>query len=344
MELFLAAFFFTIGVSAICSLLEAMFLSMSETEVEVLRTRYPKAADRFTELRATMDQTISSILTLNTIANTLGAVVTGTLAAMIFSGLALAAVPMVLTFSILIFAEIIPKNLGVAYRQTLAPVMVGLLAGICASLQPITWFFGHLVNFFIRGRPAGPKVGEEIAILVDRGAKRGDLTGSEKRMVMNALALHNVPVSKVMTPRTVVTGLDGEMTIAEVLRKFRTIPFGRMPVYHETIDNVTGVVRRRDILHAAARGETGGIVSSLAVDPVLIPESMRLQNALATLLDAHQSMAIVLDEYGGCAGVISIEDILEFLIGREVYELDDPAVDMRQLARKRAPNGSASES
>lgn len=336
MVLFIISLTFTLATSAFCSLLEAMFLSLSQTESELLRKRSPRAADLLVECRARVDETISSVLTLNTIANTLGAVVTGTLAANLFTGATLFMVPIFLTAAILIFSEIIPKNLGVAYRTSLVTTLIFPLSWICRVLRPVTYFSGKLVAFIIRKAPDASNVEEEIAALVERGAKEGELAGSEKRLVMNALAMHDVLVEKVMTPRIVVTAFDEDMTVADVLRDYRTIPFGKIPVFKETIDQITGVVRRRDILHSASHGEKDRTVGSLAITAEFVPETMRLQGALTQLLDAHQSLAIVVDEFGGSSGVVTIEDILEFLIGREVYELDDPAVDMQQLARKRA--------
>jgi len=336
MTLLLLATFLTVGISAVCSLLEAMVLSTTDTDLDLIRQRHKKAGAILEKRRQEMDGTISSILTLNTIANTLGAVVIGGIAANIFDGYTLAAIPFIITILILFFSEIIPKNIGVAYRQTLLPLGARPLELICYLFQPVTLLSGRLVAFFLKNRPNPTGLQVEILALIDRGGKNGSLSRKEQSLLRNALSMDNVTISQVMTPRTVVTSLDQDDTVEQTVKAFGTIPFARMPIYGENLDDITGIVRRRDILQAVAAGELGQSLRELAKPPLFLAETSYLQNALDQLLEAHQPLAIAVDEYGGFAGVISMEDLLEFLIGREFYERDDPATDMRSLAREKA--------
>ena len=175
----------------------------------------------------------------------------------------------------------------------------------------------------------------EILLLADKGAREGKLTGGERDLIRNALSLSATRVADILTPRNVVVSLDEGSTAAEVLAEHPSIRFSRMPVHDENVDDITGMVRRRDILHCAAAGHGERKLSALKLPVSFVPEMATAANALQTLLSANQQLAVVVDEYGGFVGVVSLEDIVEHLIGREIYEKDDLAVDMRALARRR---------
>jgi CBS domain containing-hemolysin-like protein len=326
----------TVCISAICSLLEAMILSTTDTDVDLIRHKHPQTAARVERIRQQLDTAISSILTLNTIANTLGAVVIGGLAATVFSGLALAAVPFAITLLILVFSEILPKNLGVVYRRSLLPLGSRVLVLISKIFRPITLVSNHLVSWFLRNKPQPTELQVEILALIDRGAKYGHLTGQEQNLLRNALAMDNVVLSEVMTPRTVVTTVDRDWNVQQTIKQHGTIPFARLPSYGENTDDIRGVVRRRDILQAAASGDGAKLLREMEQPAIFLPESSYLQDALDQLVESHQPLGVVVDEYGGFAGVVSMEDLLEFLIGKQFYEKDDPAENMRHLARRKA--------
>lgn len=138
-----------------------------------------------------------------------------------------------------------------------------------------------------------------------------------------------------MTPRTVVTALRRSATIAEVFAEFANIPFGRMPVYGRNLDDIVGLVRRRDLLKAKANDQDGALVEQLMHEVNFIPETATVANALQIFLKAHQQLLVAVDEFGATAGVVTMEDVIEQLIGGEIFEKDDVAVDMRELARAR---------
>jgi CBS domain containing-hemolysin-like protein len=333
LELFIAIFI-TIGVSAFCSLLEAMILSTTTTDIETLKKRNPRLGRLLEHYREDIEETSSAILTLNTIANTLGAVLVGGIATRIFGDAALGVVSGGMTFAILIFSEIIPKNLGIHYRSKLQPILVLPLGGVRKILKPVTCLTNGLVRVLLRKPKGEPnRAGLEILLLAERSARKGQLDPSEFNLISNALSLGSVKINEIMTPRPVVVGVPEDESLRDLLHRMRTIRFGRIPVYDGDIDHVTGVVRRRDILHAVALGEGHKLVRDLRQDAIYFPEFTSVADALQTLLAAHQRMGIVLDEFGACAGVVTIEDITEHLIGREIYETDDVAIDMRELAR-----------
>ena len=324
---------FTLLVSALCSILEAMILSTTPTDIETLKKRNRVKGEQLEEIREDLEETISSILTLNTLANTLGAVVVGGIATKIFGEASIGIVSGAMAFSILIFSEIIPKNIGVSYRRTLQPLAVMPLRLIRSSLRPVTFVANKLVRCLMRKKIEEAETGSEIILLAEKGAEDGELDREEVTLISNALSLASVRVSDIMTPRTVVIGAPEGERLIDLLQRLRTINFGRMPVYEKTIDEVTGIIRRRDILHSIAVGEGQKLVRDLKHEAVFFTEFSTASQALETLLEGQQQLGMVVDEFGSFAGVISMEDIIEHLIGKEIYEKDDVAVDMRQLAR-----------
>jgi len=336
MTAFVLAVAFTIGVSFACSLMEAMILSTTVTEIEVLKRRSLKRGLALEKLKTDLGETISAILTLNTVANTLGATIVGGLAAQLFGDVWIGVISGALTVAILIFSEVIPKNLGVAYREAIQPVAALPLVFICKTLQPITYLCNLSVRLFIRRAPQSETTSdEEIIMLAERSAKAGKLSPIESRMIANALSLDEVRVSEVMTPRTVVTAIDAACTVSEVFTQYKNIPFARMPVYQENFDHVVGLVRRRDLLKAKANDQDAELVGNLKQEIHFIPETVTCAAALQMCLKTHQQLLVVVDEFGSVAGVVTMEDIMEHIIGREIFEKDDVAIDMRELARSR---------
>ena len=332
---FVLAVVFTIGISFICSLLEAMFLSTTTAEVEVLKEKYPHRGRLFEDSRNHMEETISSILTLNTIANTLGAVTVGGIATKLFGEASLGIVSGLMTLGVLILAEVIPKNLGVAYRSSIQKNAAFFLYWLRAILRPLTNLTNILVRIILRHKPEPNSSDREIVLLAEKGAREGTLTGGERDLIHNALSLSSTRVVDILTPRNVVVALEEDQTASHVLTEHPSIRFSRMPVHADNMDEVTGLARRRDILHSIATGLGHRTIKELQQPVSFVPEMATAASALQTLLSANQQLAAVVDEYGGFVGVVSIEDIVEHLIGREIYEKDDVAVDMRALARRR---------
>lgn len=309
-----------------------MILSTTTAEIEDLKKQHARRGRLLEQLKDEIEETISTILTLNTIANTLGAVLVGGLATALFGHAWLGVVSAAMTFAILIFSEIIPKNIGVAYRTRLHKHVAIPLYTMRRLLRPVTWLCDRMVRLVIRGTPLSASSEREIVLLAEKGAREGSLSKDEFKLIQNSLTLADMRINRIMTPRKVMMALDESMTARHVLQQFRTIPFGRMPVYREAIDEITGIVRRRDILHAIALGESHKTLKEMKDDVLFVPEMGTADKTLESLINAHQQMAVVLDEFGGVAGVVTIEDITEHIIGKEIYEKDDPAVDMRALA------------
>jgi len=333
----------TLGVSFVCSLTEATILSTTVAEIEALKQRRPRRGQVLEQLKVGLEDTISAILTLNTIATTLGAVVIGGLVTHLYGETWLGVASGVLTFTILVFSEVLPKNLGVAYRSALQPHIVYPLWWVRRGLGPVLFVCNFVVRLVIRTRPPPQPSDREIILLAEKGAKEGTLSKSESSIIANALSLDDVRVSEIMTPRTVVTTLRKAATVGEVFREFPNIPFARIPVVQKNLDDVVGLVRRRDLLKAKANDQDLEPVGAIMQEEIhFIPETATVGNALQLFLKTHQQLLVAVDEFGSTAGVVTMEDVMEHILGREIFEKDDVAVDMRELARAKLQKQSRS--
>lgn len=315
--------------------MEALILSTTVGEVESLKKLRPKRGLVLEQLRTGLDETISTILTLNTIANTLGSITIGGLATSLYGQAYLGVVSAVMTLLILFFAEVIPKNLGVVHRRTLQPHIVFPLMWMRNALRPVTYFCNLLVRWVITVPPEKTDSDEEIILLAERGALDGSLSKSESSIIANALSLDDVRVIEIMTPRTVITAISHTSTVGEIFDAYPNIPFARIPVYQADLDDVVGLVRRRDLLKAVANDLEQDLISAHMQEIHFIPETATAAQALQEFLKTHQQLLVAVDEFGSTAGVLTMEDVMEHLIGREIFEKDDIAVDMRELARAR---------
>jgi CBS domain containing-hemolysin-like protein len=323
----------TIGTSFLCSLLESIILSTTIAEIEALKKTRPRRGALLETLKREIDATISAILTLNTVASSVGSVTVGALSVHFYGGSALIAISIGFGTVLLVFSEVLPKNIGIAHRRELQPYVVYPLGWLRRALIPVTWLCALVVRPFV-GPPAKLHgSGEEIILLAERGAQEGTLSISESSIIANALSLGNVRVSEIMTPRTVVAALSRSSSVAEVLKEQPTLAFGRMPVYGKNLDDIVGVVRSRDLLKAKAQDQDAGLVEHFMQEAQFIPETATVGNALQACLKTHNKLLVAVDEFGSTAGVVTMEDVIEHLLGREIFDKDDVAVDMRELAR-----------
>jgi CBS domain containing-hemolysin-like protein len=333
MQWFILTISITLIVVFLCSMMEAMIFSTTVAEIEALKRSLPRVGQILETLKLKLDETISTILTVNTIATALGSAVIGAIGAHLFSEQILAVVMIAYGVTLLVIAEVIPKTLGVVSRKKLQPVVANPLLVMCRALRPVTYLSNLVVRLVITQPAEKEKSDEEIILLAERGAQQGTLSKSESNIITNALSLDDVRVSEIMTPRTVVTVLKSKATIGEIFREYPNIPFARIPVYGKNIDDIVGLVRRRDLLKTKANDLDFELVEKLMQEISFIPETVTAANALQVFLKTHQQLLVVVDEFGATAGVVTMEDVMEHLLGREIFEKDDVAVDMRELAR-----------
>jgi len=335
-----AAIAITLGMSFVASMLEAIVLSTTTSEVEGLKKSHPRRGRILETVKQEINETISAILTLNTISNALGSVVVGAICGRLFGERMLVVVTAGFAALLLVGSEMLPKILGVAHRQRLLPFAVYPILWLRRFLRPITWLANLALWPFVRLRSHQRGSEEEILLLAERGARLGTLTKSESSIITNALSLDDVRVTAIMTPRTVIAALRRSVTVGEVFLEFPNLPFGRMPVYGRDLDDIVGIVRRRDLLKAKANDQDLMLVEQIMNEANFIPKTATVADALQCFLKAHQHMVIAVDEFGATTGVLTMEDVIEHLLGREIFEKDDVAVDMREFARARKRDDS----
>lgn len=335
---FLLTVFLTLAISALCSMIEAMVLSTTAAEIEALKKSRKKLGLMLENFIKNIGQTSSAILALNTIANTFGATTAGILYANMFpsSGLYSYIFPAAMTLSILVLSEILPKNFGIIYRKSVQVPLIPVLGVICIVMKPISATLSKIVSLFAKNGNVSKTGDSEIILLAEKGAKEGVISIQERNLVSNALTLDDVAVSEIMTPRTVVLSFGKNESIGKIFRENSDIAFSRIPVYDKWRDNIVGIVRRRDIMLAKAKDQDSHLVGEFMSQPLFVPENGSALSVLRQLIRAHSRLAIAVDEFGAFSGVITLEDIFEKLVGSEIFEKDDIAVDMRELAREKS--------
>lgn len=334
LELILAVALAT-AVSFLCSLTEAAFYSFPLSRVEQLRKEGKKAGEILSELRRDVEKPITAILTFNTAAATAGAAVAGAAAVKVFGEDSLGWFTAAFTMLILLLGEIVPKTTGVAYARQLAPFLAKPLKWMVFLCLPVIWLFGGVVQL-IRKRKKTPDADEDdIRALVSLTRQQGILKPYEESAIKSILALDSKRVAEIMTPRTVVFSLPAEMTVDEAMEAHRSWPHTRVPVYEdEDSEEIVGVVYRRQVFEAAA-DDQGGLTLGELMKPVrFVMENLTLDRALRNFLESRMHLFVVLDEYGGVAGVVTLEDVLEELLGSEIVDETDEVVDMRELAKR----------
>lgn len=324
-----------IGFSFLCSVAEAVLLSMTASYIESQKADHPKRAQMLHRLRQeNVDQSLAAILTLNTIAHTVGAVAAGAQAAAIFGSAWVGVFSGALTLGILFVSEIIPKTLGAVFWSTLVVPTAWFVRLLIIVLFPLVWISERLTRLISRERNMHVLSREELVAMASVGAESGQIQESESTIIQNLFRFDSLRVTDIMTPRTVMTALPETIDVREAWERLADTPFSRIPVYGEDTDDVTGFVLRNDILTRVARDEFDESLRDLRRDVLAVPVSVSLMTLFQRLLEKRQHMAIVVDEYGSTRGLVTLEDLVETLTGMEIMDETDDIEDMRVLARR----------
>jgi CBS domain containing-hemolysin-like protein len=325
-----------IVVSFLCSLLEAGLLSLPRSQVEAMVERGSQTGVTLQQMKENIDRPLAAILTMNTIAHTVGAAGVGAQAAVVFGDAAVGIASAVMTLLILVFSEIIPKTLGAVHAKNLAGVTAMTTKAMIVICMPLILLL-ESVNRMIGYERAEESISRsEVLATVRLGRDAGSLGPREHRIVSNVLALSNIKVGKILTPRTVVFALPQTMTLDEVVDAYRPIRFARIPIYEESIEHITGYVIRFDINKALSEGRGSEPLSSLAKRISAVPEVVTVADAFEQMLREGQHILLVVDEYGGTEGIVTLEDLIETLLGQEIVDETDTVTDMQELARRKA--------
>jgi CBS domain containing-hemolysin-like protein len=323
-----------IGVSFLCSLMEAVLLSVTPSYVAALEREGSAVGERIHQFKENVDRPLAAILSLNTIAHTVGAAGVGAQAAIVFGEAYTGVVAGVLTLLILVLSEIIPKTLGAVYWRTLTPSVVRMLTATIILMWPLVKLSQGITRLMSQDEDEAAFSREEFTAMAELGEEEGVFEEKESRILRNLFRFNSLRVKDVMTPRTVIFQMPERQTIGDVVEEHDEFRFSRIPVYDDDPDDITGYVLKDEMLLRAAQEEFDVSLSEISRDILVVHETLPLPDLLERLLDRLEHIALVVDEYGGVAGVVTMEDVVETLLGLEIVDEADSVEDMQALARK----------
>lgn len=335
MTLLITYLLIAIGVSFLCSILEAILLSVTPGFVESQFQQRPRRAHVLQYVKTHLDESISAILILNTFAHTMGAAGVGAQAVAVFGPRWETLVAFLLTLAILYLSEIIPKTLGANYWKQLALPAAVIIRWLIRLLYPMVWFSAKISNVFSRRDKDGSVSREELTALAKLGARHGSLGSQESELLENILQLRQIRTEEILTPRTVVTALDARLTVSEALSELNDVPFTRLPVYEVDVDLVVGLLLRPRLHEAERTGGDQQVIEKLITPIYRVSEELPVLRLLDLFIKRREHLFLVEDEYGQTAGIVTLEDAVETLLGREIMDESDTVEDMQELARNK---------
>ncbi|KQC07979.1 MAG: hemolysin [Candidatus Cloacimonas sp. SDB] len=324
-----------LGFSFLCSVAEAVLLSITPSYIEGKREDYPKLAANLKRLKQDkVDRSLAAILTLNTIAHTAGAIGAGAKATAVFGSIWVGVFSALMTLMILFLSEIVPKTIGAVYWTKLVKPTAHFVNILIIILYPLVWISEKLTRLISHGKNMHIFSRQEFIAMSRVGEQTGQINDNEFKIIRNLFRLTGLKARDIMTPRPVISALPEDETVSNAFEYVSQRQFSRLPVFKSGSDDITGFVLKDDILLKMAKGEREDNILSLKRDIPTVPEIVSLSILLDRLLKDRHHIAIVVDEYGGTTGLVTLEDLFETLIGTEIIDESDEIEDMRDLARK----------
>lgn len=324
-----------LSVSFLCSILEAVLLSVTPAYVAARAKSDPVIGTQLRQLKDDIDRPLAAILSLNTIAHTVGAAGAGAQAAVVFGDAFLGVASAVLTLLILIISEIIPKTLGALYWRQWAPMVIRLLRPISWLMTPLVWLAQFITHRLSRGQEKPRVEREEISAIAEVGAEQGVLAQQETHFLKNLLQFNGLTANDVMTPRTVIFSLAQTMTVGEAVKDHTHFKFSRIPIYESTADEITGYVLKDELLRKVAEDQHQVELQQLSRPLMAVSTDQVLNRLFERMISSKEHIALVVDQYGGVDGLVTMEDIVETMLGLEILDESDAVEDMQALARKK---------
>lgn len=326
---------FAIIISAGCSLFEAVLFSVPLRHIETMVRDKKSSGKIFKKLRSEIQRPIAAILTLNTIAHTAGAAIAGAAAVSVFGHQRLVYFSIFFTLSILIFSEVLPKTAGVVYSRSLAPIVAFSLKWLVIVMTPAIWLIGHLTDLIARKQPLESISPDELKTMAQLSLRTGGIEQYQEIVIDNILSLETRNVKDVMTPRTVVFSISKDLSLEDACKESIKWEHSRIPVYDKDIEDIVGVLLTKELFMTLAKDKKGVALTELMRPVHFVAETARLNNVLMEFIGTREKLFVVIDEYGGLSGVISLEDILEEILGKEILDESDQVTDKQTLARQR---------
>ncbi len=335
MTLLFIYIFIALVFSFLCSVAEAVLLSVTPSYVTVLEKKHNKAGKTLKKLKSDINKPLAAILTLNTVAHTIGAAGAGAQAAKVFGNNYVGLASAILTLLILIFSEIIPKTLGASHWKVLAPITAISLKYLTLILFPFVWMSEKITSGMVKETSLTGFSRAEFSAMADLGAKEGKIADEESSILKNLLLLRDTNIKTAMTPRPVIFSLPEHLLIQEYFHKYDKEPFSRILTYKKDKDDINGFVMRNDLLLAQARGNSKNKLKNYRRDISAILNTSSILHVFSEMLRQSAHIILIVDEYGTVDGIITMEDIFETLLGLEIIDEHDKAKDMQILARKK---------
>jgi len=345
MGLLIGFFILSITISFLCSVWEAVLLSVTHSYIKRKEDDDPTTGLLLSELKKDIDKPLSAILTLNTIAHTVGAIGVGAQAGKLFGTQKLSLlgfdiayesiVATLMTLAILFLSEIIPKTVGANNWKNLAPFTARSLRILSWVLFPFIRLSTFLTRALKKEKDKSIFSKQDFAAMVDVVSESGDLSDEDHLLIKNLLQFDELTVRDIMTPRTVMVMAEESLTLGEFYKKNKVRSQSRIPLYKETKDEVTGILLKDHLLQSLLEGKEDDLLSTISREATFVPGSMTLRRVFEILNEKQEHMAIVVDEYGGVMGLVTLEDIIETLFGFEIMDETDAIADPQSYARQK---------
>lgn len=320
-------------ISFLCSFFEAILLSITHAQIQVLVDQGKKSGVMMEKLKEEIDRPLAAILSLNTIAHTIGAAGVGAQSLKIFGSAYVAATSIVLTILILLLSEILPKTLGAVHAKRMLGVAAYGINILVYITCPIVWGCQRFGSLFTPDEHQAKVTREEVTVTAEMGLAEGELNEREQHIIENILELGDITVRQIMTPRSVLFALPKTMTAAQVETDYDTICHSRIPIYSENLDDIQSYVKRWEIRKLAATGYGAYTLERIATSIKAIPEGKDVATVLDEMIAERIHIMLVVDEYGGTSGIVTLEDVIETLLGEEIVDELDNVDDMQEYAR-----------
>ena len=325
----------TLGVSFLCSLLESVLMSTPISFVTMKKEQGYKPADKFYKFKSDPDRPLAAILSLNTIANTLGAAAIGRQATILFGSAWFGIISAATTLLVLVFSEIVPKTIGTSYWKSLMGFVTSVISFLTVLMWPLVIIVQLITRLLSRDDDEATVSRDEVTAMANIGLEEGVIDSDENKVIQNIMKLDNVKACDVMTPRIVAMTAQENMTLKNFYKNDTYLHFSRIPVYADSPEYITGYILLSDALEGLADDEFDKRLVELKRPISFFKEEDSCGFIWEELLKKHEQMALIIDEYGCFQGIITLEDIIETILGLEIIDENDQATDMQQFARER---------
>ena len=338
MTLLLTYLLIALFVSFMCSVLEAVLLSSTPSYIETLsKNGNSKTVKKLKELKSNIDKPISSILTLNTFAHTMGAAGVGAQAQILFGNEWQTAIAFILTLLILYTSEIITKTIGAIYWKNLLVPSAYLITFMIKITYPLVWLSGLLTNYISKGKKDEINFSrDEIMAVVTLSEKEGSIHSKESVLIENLFKLKNIKTKEIMTPRSVVFALNADTTVEEAIENDKMYIHSRIPIYGDTIDDIIGIVFNQTILEESVEERDNTLLRDITVPVHKISENVPVSMLIDLFVKRKTHLFLVHDNYGQTSGVVTVEDAIETLLGVEIVDEMDEVEDMQAFAKDKS--------